>query len=197
MVSLALHELQYADRPASGRPGPIKFKHRWPHERGYKALETEQMLSTTAQVTEMIDVLQTPDTVFNYFSNHENDPLWRKGVISMAHIPKGPSHKGMHTREELVLWGRKRLIMAIITQFEVDHMITFKTVNGGLEATGERKVVSKPGGSSISYQVGAKLTGLSALLVPLIKFGFRLRLRSDLMRLKQRLEAPQGAFPRI
>ena len=155
------------------------------------------MLKTIAQVTETIHVSKKPNAVFNYFSNHENDPLWRKGVISMAHTPRGPSHKGMHTREEFVLWGRKRLIMAIITQFEVGHMITFKTVNGGLEATGERKVVSKPGGSSISYQVGAKLTGLSALLVPLIKFSFRLRLRSDLLRLKQRLEAPQGAFPRI
>jgi len=191
MVSLALHELQYADRPASGRPGPIKFNHRWPHERGYKTLETEQMLSTTAQVTEMIDVLQTPDTVFDYVSDHENDPNWRKGVASMTHIPSGPAHKGMKTREEIVLWDRKRAIMAAITGYEAGRSIAFKTKAGGLQAHGEREVFATPRGASISYTVGAKLSGFPAFLVPLIKLGFRLRLRSNLDRLKQLLEADE------
>lgn len=146
------------------------------------------MLRTNAEVTEMIDVSQTPNAVFDYVSDHENDPNWRKGVASMAHIPSGPSHKGMQTREELVLWGRKRVIMATITLHEAGRLIAFKTIAGGLQAHGERKVQAIQKGASISYTVGAKLTGLPAFLVPLIKFGFRLRLRSDLARLKQLLE---------
>jgi len=133
-------------------------------------------------------VSQTPNTVFDYVSDHENDPNWRKGVASMAHIPGGPSHKGMQTREELVLWGRKRVIMATITRHEAGRLIAFKTIAGGLQAHGERKVQATPKGVLISYTVGAQLTGLAAFLVPLIKFGYRLRLRSDLMRLKQLLE---------
>ena len=57
------------------------------------------MLRTTAEVTEMIKVSQTPNAVFDYFSDHENDPSWRKGVASMAHIPSSPTHKDMQTRD--------------------------------------------------------------------------------------------------
>jgi uncharacterized membrane protein len=146
------------------------------------------MLRTTAEVTETIDVSQTPHAVFDYVSDHENDPKWRKGVASMAHIPKGPAHMGMQTREELVLWGRKRVIMAWITRHEAGRLIAFKTMPGGLEAHGERKVRATPKGVSVSYTVSAKLTGLATFLMPLIKIGFRLRLRSDLARLKQLLE---------
>jgi len=60
---------------------------------------------------------------------------------------------------------------------------------GGLQAHGERKVQATTKGVLVSYTVGAKLTGLAAFFVPLIKVGFRLRLRSDLARLKQTLEA--------
>lgn len=150
------------------------------------------MLSTTAQVTEMIDVLQTPDTLFDYVSDHENGSNWRKGVATMTHIPSGPAHKGMKTREEIVLWGRKRAIMATITRHEVGRLIAFKTMPGGLQAHGERKVIATPKGASMSYTVGAKLTGLPTFLVPVIKFGFRLRLRSDLGRLKLLLDAKQA-----
>lgn len=147
------------------------------------------MLQTTAEVTEMIKVSQTPNAVFDYVSDHENDPHWRKGVASMVHIPSGPAHKGMQTREELELWGQKRVIMATITQYEAGRLIAFKTAAGGLQAHGDRKVQATPKGVLVSYTVGAKLTGLAAFLVPLIKVGFRLRLRSDLARLKQLLEA--------
>ena len=66
--------------------------------------------------------------------------------------------------------------------------MAFKTIAGGLQAHGERKAQAIPKGASISYAVGAKLMGLPAFLMPLIKLGFRLRLRSELMRLKQLLE---------
>lgn len=147
------------------------------------------MLRTTAEVAETINVSQTPHSVFDYVSDHENDPNWRKGVDSMAHIPSGPAHMGMQTREELVLWGRKRVIMASITRHEAGRLIAFETMPGELQAHGERKVQATPKGASISYTVGAKLTGLSVFVMPLIKVGFRLRLRSDLARLKQLLEA--------
>lgn len=149
------------------------------------------MLRTTAHVTETIDVSQTPAVLFAYVSDHENDPNWRKGVASMAHIPSGPAHKGMQTREVLALWGRKRVIVATITQLEAGRLIAFKTVPGGLQAHGERRIQATPIGASISYSVVAQLTGLTVVLMPLIKFRFRLRLRSDLVRLKQLLEVKQ------
>lgn len=151
--------------------------------------ETKPMLHSTAEVTETINVSQAPHAVFDYVSDHENDPNWRKGVVSMAHIPSGPAHKGMQTREELVLWGQTRVIMATITRYEVGRLIAFKTIAGELKAHGERKVIATPEGASMSYTVGAKLTCPPAFLIPLIEFGFRLRLRSDLLRLKQLLEA--------
>ena len=147
------------------------------------------MLQTTAEVTEMINVSQTPNAVFDYVSDHENDPHWRKGVASMTHIPSGPAHQGMQTREELMLWGQKRVIIAAITRYEAGRLIAFKTMTGDLNAHGERRIEAAPTGASLSYSVGAKLTGLSAFLAPLAKLGFRLRLRSDLMRLKYLLEA--------
>ena len=95
----------------------------------------------------------------------------------------------MKTHEVMRFMGRETVNVAEIVEYEPGRKTTFKTIAGPLSATGDRLVESEGAGARLTYQAEAELIVWFRLLSPLIERSFRRRLRGDLERVKELLEA--------
>ncbi len=154
------------------------------------------MTPRRVSITVSAGVTRSPDEVFDFVSNYANDPGWRAGVTSMRHDPPGSVHVGMHTHEVMRFFGRTIEVEAAIIGLEPGRSVSFRSVAGPLQAEGIRRVEAKGSGAIVTYEAVADLTGLLALLAPVVVRSFRTRAESDLGRLKLLLEeSPRGESP--
>ncbi len=108
--------------------------------------------------------------------------------MSMRHEPTGPVHVGMKTREVMRFFGRTIEVTAEIVGLEPDHRTSFRSLTGPLQAEGDRVVEESGSGARVTYAATATLTGLLALVAPLVARSFEKRAQGDLDRLKRILE---------
>jgi hypothetical protein len=142
-----------------------------------------------ASITESITIRRSPDDVFAFVSNYENDPRWRDGVAEMQQDPPGPARDGARTREVIRFMGRDMVTTAVITVEQPGRRIAFRADSGPIPARGYREVAGRGDETTFTYHLSAELNGPLRLMEPVIERDFRRRVAADLARIKGLLEA--------
>jgi len=133
-----------------------------------------------------------PDEVFDFFSDHEKDKLWRTGVIEMRRL--SGDDNGVGTRYAQSVKGPAgRSIQAGIevTEFERPRRLAFRTVEGMVRPMGSYSFEPTGEGTRVRFELSAELGGLKRFM----KGPVEKTMRSEVARLesaKQVLESSRS-----
>ena len=140
-------------------------------------------------IQQSITINRTPEVIFKFFSNVENNTKWQSGLKSSKQISPGPAGVGTKLVDTRELLGQKIESEYEITAFEPNKKVTL-TASGGpityvgtftFDAAGSGTKVS----SSFDFQVGGALKMMEGSIVGQAQKQFE----SDFARLKELLEA--------
>ena len=140
-------------------------------------------------ISKQIIISQSIEKIFSYISNYTNDVYWRDGVIEMKQIPDGKISVGTETFETIKFMGKKLLVKAKVTEYEINKRSAFKSVDAPIKTWGYREVKDAGIGTvEVVYSLSANLTGIYSLFNNSIKKMYTKRIDTDLKKLKSILE---------
>ena len=142
---------------------------------------------------ESVVINRPPREVFAYLSNLENDPPW-SSATKIHKTSSGPIGIGTTFRQRDRFLGRHVDLHFVVVEYEVNHHITVKADSGPLHLEGARIV--EPCGDAttrVTFVGGGQARGPLKLLEPLLATVGDRRLRKQLRKLKQLVEAPGQA----
>lgn len=139
-------------------------------------------------------IARAPGDVFEFAGDYANDPLWRKGVVSMAYEPSGPPSVGVRIREVMRSLGRNFVTLGEITEFSPTRT-AFRSLSGPVSCRGSRDFAASGGGTQFTYSLTLCPTGVLRLLEPLLRSMFAKQVQGDVAKLTQLLEAPARQRP--
>jgi len=146
-----------------------------------------------AKFEESVVINRSPQEVFAYLSNLENDPPWSSATEIHKTSP-GPIGIGTTFRQRDRFLGRHVDLHFEVVEYEMNHHIAMKADSGPLHLEGARIV--EPSGDAttrVTFVGGGQAHGPLKILEPLLVTVGDRRLRSQLRKLKQLLEAPGQA----
>jgi uncharacterized protein YndB with AHSA1/START domain len=131
-----------------------------------------------------------PDEVFDFFSDHENDKLWRTGVIEMRKL-SGDGVGARYAQSVKGPGGRSIQAGIEVTEFERPRRLAFRTVEGPVRPTGSYSLEQTGEGTRVRFELSAELGGLKRFM----KGPVEKTMRSEVARLesaKQVLESSRS-----
>ena len=144
------------------------------------------------RVEEMISIERSPEEVFAFVTTPENDRLWVSTAVERHREPQGPIGVGSRIRAVDRFLGRRIESVFEITEHEPNIRSSIR-LEGPIAARGSYLLEPLEGRTLFRWVLEAD-AGLGGLYLgritdPLVTFLFRRRLRFDLRRLKNVLEA--------
>jgi Polyketide cyclase / dehydrase and lipid transport len=144
------------------------------------------------RVEEMISIERSPEEVFAFVTTPENDRLWVSTAVERHREPQGPIGVGSRIRAVDRFLGRRIESVFEITEHEPNTRSSIR-LEGPIAARGSYLLEPLEGRTLFRWVLEAD-AGLGGLYLgritdPLVTFLFRRRLRFDLRRLKNVLEA--------
>jgi len=101
--------------------------------------------------------------VFAFFADGENDPRWRPAVKAMQR--EGPLAVGVRYRQRVVISGREVPADIVVTAFDPDERIGFRTVAGPAKLEGSFTFHGTEGGTAVTFTLHSELSGLRKFLM--------------------------------
>ena len=102
---------------------------------------------STIELHATVEVDRRGDEVWRLVADHDRDPEWRHGVVTMAPRTVGPVSVGTTTAEQLRMAGRTLGKTGVVTAVEPGRRFAWRTTSG-VPAHGSRTVTPVPGGRS-------------------------------------------------
>jgi len=106
----------------------------------------------------------------------------------MVYETGGPPAIGARTRETMRSMGRIVVTVAEVTEYSPSRT-AFRSLSGPIPCAGCREFSAAPAGTTFTYSLTLRPTGLLRVLEPLLKLVFARQVRADIRRLKHQLEA--------
>ena len=136
-----------------------------------------------------VDIARSPEDVFAYITNFENNPKWQNGMVSCTFTTLPPIRVGSQYKQVAQFMGRE-----IISQFEVkrfvpNERVEFETFESTFSIQIVREVSPIEGGTRVHAIISGQPGGLMGLLSPLMKGIMRRQIEGDYQRLKVLLES--------
>jgi uncharacterized membrane protein len=144
------------------------------------------------RVDEAVTINRPADEVFAFVTTPENDPLWSSTAVERHREVEGPIGVGSRIKAVDRFLGRRIEAMIEVTEHEPSRRSSIR-LSGPISATGSYVLVPTNGATRFRWVLEAP-PGLGGLYLgritdPVVTFLFRRRLRFDLRRLKEVLEA--------
>jgi uncharacterized membrane protein len=140
------------------------------------------------EATNEVVINRPADVVFDFFSNHENDRLWRSGVIEMRHL-SGTGAGARYAQSVKGPGGRSIAAGIEVTEFAKPRRLAFRTVEGPVRPTGSYSFEPTDAGTRVRFQLQAELRGLKRLM----KGPVQKTMRSEVARLETAKQALESA----
>ncbi len=129
------------------------------------------------------------EKVFSFVSDYRNDPKWRSGVLKMTQEPDEETKFGTKTFETIKFIGRKLIVKAEVSEFQLNKKVKFKTLSAPMKLEGFREVSDfEKEKTDFTYSLSAELTGIYKMFKSSIEKMYGKRIESDLLKLKKILE---------
>jgi carbon monoxide dehydrogenase subunit G len=141
------------------------------------------------QVVASINIRRTPEEVFAYLSNFENNPKWQSGMISARFTSSEPLQVGSTYSQEARFLGRPVISEFEVVEYVPERKIKITSTSGTFPITVTRLVEPDgEGGSRVSAVVEGDASGVYRLAEPMLKLMVQRSVRGDYERLKSVLE---------
>lgn len=117
-----------------------------------------------------VQINQSPDTVFAFLAQGENDTRWRPNVLDIKHV----SGDGVGARYKQGLRGPGGTRIPAdyeVTGFEPGKRLAFKAT-GSVRTEGEYTLTAANGGTSLTLKLAWQPSGVSRLLSPMVSKSF-------------------------
>jgi hypothetical protein len=118
------------------------------------------------------------DAVAALVLDWSRDPSWRGAVRAMEVDPPGRARRGQRIRETLRFAGLRFITATMITAADATSA-SFAGGSGVVAVAGRRSVVPDEHGCTVVLEVDVALTGVLAVLTPLLAPGYRRRHAAD------------------
>jgi carbon monoxide dehydrogenase subunit G len=124
--------------------------------------------------------------VFSFLSNPENDKRWRPGVIELRR-KSGEGAGAVYEQRVKGPLGSKVAADIEIVAIEPERRIAFRTIAGPVRPEGRYELEPVDGGTRVTLELRADLSGPSKLMAPMVASTMRSEV-GQLERLRQELE---------
>jgi len=105
-----------------------------------------------------------PDEVFEFFTDHANDPKWRPNVKEIEPVSRVPV--GTRVHQVIKGPGGRGLGADIeVTANEPPSRYAFQVVAGPARPQGEFRFIETPNGTEVHFSLSAELSGIKKLLM--------------------------------
>ena len=131
----------------------------------------------------------SPEEVFTYIANPENNPDWQGGMRSCVITSEGPLDVGTTYQQVAAFLGRRIESNFEIVEYEAPRLIKGTTVESSFPITFTRTVEAREGGTQVKTIVEGDASGFFKIATPLMRIMVKRSVDQDYARLKARLEA--------
>jgi uncharacterized membrane protein len=135
-----------------------------------------------------IQVASRPEDVFAVLGDYQQDPRWRRGVVTMRPQPPGAARPGTTTREVIRFLGVTTRTPGHVTAVVGGQLLAWRAEGTRLVASGTRQAEPARGGARVTLTTEIRLRGRWRALEPLLAASYNRQLRGDLTRLKTLVE---------
>jgi uncharacterized membrane protein len=141
------------------------------------------------QVKAYIDIRRSPEEVFAYLSNFENNPQWQSGMVSARFTSAGPLQVGSTYSQEARFLGRPVISEFEVIEYEPGRKVKITSTSGTFPITVTRFVEPDgDGGSRVTAVVEGDGSGVYRLAEPILRSIVHRSIQSDYERLRTVLE---------
>ena len=118
------------------------------------------------QVETRVTTPRSPEDVYAYLADFNNQAEWRFDVISSELTSGEPGVVGSHYRQ-LVQQGRKQVTSEVeVTEAEPHRRVAFRTLDGPVTVSGVWKLEPDGGGTRVDTEVAIEMHGFLKLFEP-------------------------------
>ncbi len=140
-----------------------------------------------------VDVKRPPEEVFDYCSDHSNEPEWNPMMKRIEKLTDGPVGVGTRYAAEFV---KGPPMVMEYTRYERPATWSLTGNSRALTASGSWRVLPTADGAHLVMRVEMELHGLLSLAAPLLRRREQPMFERDLNNIKARIEGARMA-PRI
>ncbi len=141
------------------------------------------------QVKASVYIRRSPEEVFAYLSNFENNPKWQSGMVSAKFTSPGPLQVGSTYSQEARFLGRPVISEFEVVEYEPGRRVKITSTSGTFPITVTRFVEpDEDGGSRVSAVVEGDASGVYRLAEPILRSMVKRSVQGDYERLKSVLE---------
>jgi uncharacterized membrane protein len=139
---------------------------------------------------ELSVVINRPiEEVFDFTTNLDNASLFQPDVLESKQTSDGPIGVGTTWQEVRHMLGRRIESTNVVTEYEPNKKLFFKTASGPIPVEGGYTFESVEGGTKMSIHGQAETTGFFKLADPLVASTVKRQLEASSATLKELLEA--------
>jgi uncharacterized protein YndB with AHSA1/START domain len=141
------------------------------------------------QVVASINIRRSPEEVFAYLSNFENNPKWQSGMVSARFTTSGTLRVGSTYSQEARFLGRPVISELEVVEYVPGRKIKITSTSGTFPITVTRLIEPDgEGGSQVKAVVEGDASGVYRLAEPILKLVVQRSVQGDYERLKSVLE---------
>ncbi len=126
--------------------------------------------------------------VFDFVTDPEHVKKWKKGLVEIRRISPGPVGTGTTEIHVGQFLGRPLEVKRELTEYEPDRKVHYRTTSGLFPAEGQLTFEDVEGGTRLTVVSEAKPRGLFRVLLPILRWVGKRRLKGDFAALKSLLE---------
>ena len=145
------------------------------------------------EIRTSVEVAASPDQVFAYLSDVENNPEWQSGMVSAVWTSDGPIGEGSTYDQIATFLGRRIESTFTVEAYEPGRMIRASTTGGSFPITFTRTVEPSDGGSRVSAVITGEASGFFKLAEPVLRIMVQRSVDADYRTLAARFGARWAA----
>jgi uncharacterized membrane protein len=141
------------------------------------------------QVKVSVHIRRSPEEIFAYLSNFENNPKWQSGMVSAKFTSPGPIRVGSTYSQKARFLGRPVISEFEVVEYEPGRRVKITSTSGTFPITVTRMV--EPDGDSGSHVraiIEGDASGVYRLAEPILARMVQRSVQGDYLRLKSVLE---------
>ena len=135
-----------------------------------------------------IYVERSPEEVFEFISNFENNPIWQNGMQECTFTSEPPLGVGSTYQQVAQFLGRRIESDFEVIEYEAGKMVKAATVESSFPITFQRWVEPQDGGTRVQAIITGDSSGFFRIAEPLMAWMTRRSINADYARLKEVLE---------
>ena len=135
-----------------------------------------------------VDINRSPDEVFDFLSDFENNPKWQNGMKNCTWTSEPPLRVGSTYSQEASFLGRPIVSHFEVIAYEPGRMVKATSPTGTFPITFTRSVEPHGVGTRVKALIEGDSGGVFKIAEPLMAPLVRKSIEADYVRLKELLE---------